>query len=124
MTLDLTRPPFMTRAGTPMHFVGYDMDGDTVWQRPDTRITFRDKNGRALGEWSKRDNDNDIINVPPQPRTAYVAVYGDGTHVRVIGLVYSSRDLAELYARADKRVVRIAQIELPGEDHATQTSAA
>lgn len=114
MTLDLSKPPFMTRERTPMHFVGFGGGGETIWQYPDGEVVRRSANGwvdmcevyKSLG---------DIINAPHQPRTAYVTVYADGAHARVIGLVYPSKELAELYAKADKRVVRIVPIELPPE---------
>lgn len=122
MALDLTKPPFQTERGEPMHFVGHTKDGRTVWEDKEGWVSSRRADGRLHDGGPDGD---DVINAPPQPRTAYVTVYADGSHARVIGLVYPSRELAERYASADKRVVRIVPIELPPEkDNATQTPAA
>lgn len=108
MTLDLTRPPFQTRGGMPMHFVGQTKDGRTVWEHEDGAVFLRNADGRVYGD---RPSDADIINgpTPKVKETLWANIYPPyGSAPR--GFLYSTLELAK--AKSVVRVIDTVPVEV------------
>lgn len=108
MPLDLSKPPFMTERGGPMHFVGYTKDGRTVWEDDEHWISTRRADGRLHDGGPDGD---DVINAPPPKvkETLWANIYPSGNGM-FRGYIYSTLEAAK--SRADFDAIDTVQIEV------------